>query len=203
MLQPNTDKNTSYQHLNETHTPDTIALRVSTWDVFCSCVFLGVFSPKRRPAAVIGPGSAHRVYERAGGAGRKPNHQPCTDQLHHLPPGSARYGWSVSLQQHHWCICPFMQGHIHKFDALCYVPVLMPDIIIYLFKTFMLLSRYSACDDSSREILHSSYNCTSTLASIIHHHSSSPGEPLVLQVSSFFYISVAIVPHFLSNALCD
>ncbi|XP_044031927.1 protein CIP2A isoform X1 [Siniperca chuatsi] len=38
-----------------------------------------------------------------------------------------------------------------------------------------------ACDDDSREILHSSYNLTSTLASIIHYHSATPGEPLVLQ----------------------
>uniref|UniRef100_A0A7N6F7U6 CIP2A N-terminal domain-containing protein n=1 Tax=Anabas testudineus TaxID=64144 RepID=A0A7N6F7U6_ANATE len=39
----------------------------------------------------------------------------------------------------------------------------------------------SACDDDSREILHSSYNLTSTLASVIHHHSATPAEPLVLQ----------------------
>ncbi|XP_028288114.1 protein CIP2A [Parambassis ranga] len=38
-----------------------------------------------------------------------------------------------------------------------------------------------ACDDQSREILHSSYNLTSTLAAVIHCHSSTPGEPLVLQ----------------------
>ncbi|XP_070783923.1 protein CIP2A [Enoplosus armatus] len=38
-----------------------------------------------------------------------------------------------------------------------------------------------ACDDDSREILHSSYNLTSTLASVIHCHSATPGEPLVLQ----------------------
>ncbi|MEQ2188919.1 hypothetical protein GOODEAATRI_019905, partial [Goodea atripinnis] len=37
-------------------------------------------------------------------------------------------------------------------------------------------------DDASREILHSSYNLTSTLAAVIHCHSSTPGEPLVLQV---------------------
>ncbi|MEQ2201053.1 hypothetical protein XENOCAPTIV_006802, partial [Xenoophorus captivus] len=36
-------------------------------------------------------------------------------------------------------------------------------------------------DDASREILHSSYNLTSTLAAVIHCHSSTPGEPLVLQ----------------------
>ncbi|KAM7369607.1 hypothetical protein PAMP_010917 [Pampus punctatissimus] len=39
-----------------------------------------------------------------------------------------------------------------------------------------------ACDDDSREMLHSSYNLTSTLASVIHCHSATPGEPLVLQV---------------------
>ncbi|XP_053198146.1 protein CIP2A [Scomber japonicus] len=38
-----------------------------------------------------------------------------------------------------------------------------------------------ACDDDSREILHSSYNLTSTLASVVHCHSATPGEPLVLQ----------------------
>ncbi|KAM6900093.1 protein CIP2A [Xenentodon cancila] len=38
-----------------------------------------------------------------------------------------------------------------------------------------------ACDHPSREILHSSYNLTSTLAAIIHCHSGAPGEPLVLQ----------------------
>uniref|UniRef100_A0A8C4EVY7 CIP2A N-terminal domain-containing protein n=1 Tax=Dicentrarchus labrax TaxID=13489 RepID=A0A8C4EVY7_DICLA len=40
-----------------------------------------------------------------------------------------------------------------------------------------------ACDDNSREILHGSFNVTSTLASIIHCHNATPGEPLVLQVS--------------------
>ncbi|TDG97584.1 hypothetical protein EPR50_G00227210 [Perca flavescens] len=38
-----------------------------------------------------------------------------------------------------------------------------------------------ACDDDSREILNSSYNLTSTLASVIHCHSATAGEPLVLQ----------------------
>ncbi|XP_039908391.1 protein CIP2A isoform X2 [Simochromis diagramma] len=38
-----------------------------------------------------------------------------------------------------------------------------------------------ACDDQSREILHSSYNLTSTLAAVIHCHSNTPGEALVLQ----------------------
>ncbi|XP_038133592.1 protein CIP2A homolog isoform X2 [Cyprinodon tularosa] len=36
-------------------------------------------------------------------------------------------------------------------------------------------------DDASREILHKGYNLTSTLAAVIHCHSSTPGEPLVLQ----------------------
>uniref|UniRef100_A0A3Q1GR76 Protein CIP2A homolog n=1 Tax=Acanthochromis polyacanthus TaxID=80966 RepID=A0A3Q1GR76_9TELE len=40
-----------------------------------------------------------------------------------------------------------------------------------------------ASDDHSREILHSSYNLTSTLAAVIHCHSATPGEALVLQVS--------------------
>nr|XP_020474522.1 protein CIP2A [Monopterus albus]XP_020474523.1 protein CIP2A [Monopterus albus]XP_020474524.1 protein CIP2A [Monopterus albus] len=38
-----------------------------------------------------------------------------------------------------------------------------------------------ASDDDSREMLHSSYNFTSALASVIHCHSATPGEPLVLQ----------------------
>lgn len=55
-------------------------------------------------------------------------------------------------------------------------------------KVFLSLS--SACDDASWEILHSSYNLTSTLASVIHHHSATPGEPLVLQVSQSLLVSV-------------
>ncbi|XP_013883212.1 protein CIP2A homolog, partial [Austrofundulus limnaeus] len=43
----------------------------------------------------------------------------------------------------------------------------------------LILSK--ASDDGGREILHSSYNLTSTLASVVHCHSSTPGEPLVLQ----------------------
>ncbi|XP_011486924.1 protein CIP2A [Oryzias latipes] len=38
-----------------------------------------------------------------------------------------------------------------------------------------------ASDNSTRELLHSSYNLTSTLAAVIHCYSSTPGEPLVLQ----------------------
>ncbi|CAJ1081735.1 protein CIP2A [Xyrichtys novacula] len=38
-----------------------------------------------------------------------------------------------------------------------------------------------AYDDAGWEILHNSYNLTSVLASVIHCHSASPGEPLVLQ----------------------
>lgn len=38
-----------------------------------------------------------------------------------------------------------------------------------------------ASDCDSRELLHSSYSLTSTLASIIHSHSATPAEPLVLQ----------------------
>ncbi|XP_010752908.3 protein CIP2A [Larimichthys crocea] len=38
-----------------------------------------------------------------------------------------------------------------------------------------------ACGDDSREILHSSYNLTSILASVIHYHRATPEEPLVLQ----------------------
>ncbi|KAM9337139.1 protein CIP2A [Symphorus nematophorus] len=52
-------------------------------------------------------------------------------------------------------------------------PALMSSIISLLTQL--------ACDDNSREILHSSYNLTSTLSSVIHRHSATPGEPLVLQ----------------------
>ncbi|KAG7525013.1 CIP2A [Solea senegalensis] len=38
-----------------------------------------------------------------------------------------------------------------------------------------------ASDDDSCEVLHSSYNLTSTLASVVHCHSATPGEPVVLQ----------------------
>uniref|UniRef100_A0A3P8UNK5 Cellular inhibitor of PP2A n=1 Tax=Cynoglossus semilaevis TaxID=244447 RepID=A0A3P8UNK5_CYNSE len=38
-----------------------------------------------------------------------------------------------------------------------------------------------ACDNDSRGILHSSYNLTSTLASVIHCHNATPENPLVLQ----------------------
>lgn len=56
------------------------------------CVwFLGVLSPQMWPAAVLGSGSAHRVYEWSGGAGRKPSNQSHPDQHHHLPTGSTRY----------------------------------------------------------------------------------------------------------------
>lgn len=48
---------------------------------------------------------------------------------------------------------------------------------------FQLCFFTSACDDDSRETLHSSYNLTSTLASVIHCHRATPREPLVLQVS--------------------
>lgn len=41
---------------------------------------------------------------------------------------------------------------------------------------------HSACDDESREMLHSSFNLTGILASVIHQYSATPGEPLVLQV---------------------
>lgn len=53
--------------------------------------FLGVLCPKMWPAAVLGSGSAHRVFEWSGGAGRKPSNQSHPDQHHHLPTGSTRY----------------------------------------------------------------------------------------------------------------
>ncbi|KAF3703849.1 Protein CIP2A -like protein [Channa argus] len=50
-----------------------------------------------------------------------------------------------------------------------------------LTSSIISLLAHLACDDDSRQMLHSSYNITSTLASVIHHHSVTPGEPLVLQ----------------------
>ncbi|KAM6977695.1 LOW QUALITY PROTEIN: protein CIP2A [Aplochiton taeniatus] len=47
--------------------------------------------------------------------------------------------------------------------------------------TIISLLAQLACDDETREVLHSSYNLTATLASIIHWQSATPGEPLVLQ----------------------
>ncbi|CAL8294977.1 unnamed protein product [Lota lota] len=50
-----------------------------------------------------------------------------------------------------------------------------------LIGTIVALLAQLARDEHSREMLHSSYNLTSTLASVIHQHSATPGEPLVLQ----------------------
>ncbi|KAM9713039.1 LOW QUALITY PROTEIN: protein CIP2A [Menidia menidia] len=44
-----------------------------------------------------------------------------------------------------------------------------------------LLAQLVSCDESSRELLHSSYNLTSSLAALVHCHSATPGAPLVLQ----------------------
>ncbi|XP_026220160.1 protein CIP2A [Anabas testudineus] len=56
-----------------------------------------------------------------------------------------------------------------------------PNTSLALTSSIISLLAQLACDDDSREILHSSYNLTSTLASVIHHHSATPAEPLVLQ----------------------
>uniref|UniRef100_A0A3Q3WHD5 CIP2A N-terminal domain-containing protein n=1 Tax=Mola mola TaxID=94237 RepID=A0A3Q3WHD5_MOLML len=56
-----------------------------------------------------------------------------------------------------------------------------PNTSLTLMSSIVSLLSQLACDDASREILHSSYNLTSTLASVIHHHSATPAEPLVLQ----------------------
>ncbi|XP_041817528.1 protein CIP2A [Chelmon rostratus] len=56
-----------------------------------------------------------------------------------------------------------------------------PNTSLTLTSSIISLLAQLACDDNSREILHSSYNLTSTLASVIHCHSATPGEPLVLQ----------------------
>nr|XP_046226695.1 protein CIP2A isoform X2 [Scatophagus argus] len=56
-----------------------------------------------------------------------------------------------------------------------------PNTSLNLTSSIISLLAQLACDNESREILHSSYNLTSTLASVIHCHSATPGEPLVLQ----------------------
>ncbi|XP_064188777.1 protein CIP2A isoform X3 [Anguilla rostrata] len=47
-----------------------------------------------------------------------------------------------------------------------------------------LLAQLAAADDESREALHSRYNLTGTLASVIHCNSATPREPVVLQCLS-------------------
>ncbi|XP_030205145.1 protein CIP2A isoform X1 [Gadus morhua] len=56
-----------------------------------------------------------------------------------------------------------------------------PNSCPVLVGTIVALLAQLAHDEDSREMLHSSYNLTSTLASVIHQHSATPGEPLVLQ----------------------
>ncbi|KAF7650719.1 hypothetical protein LDENG_00121420 [Lucifuga dentata] len=56
-----------------------------------------------------------------------------------------------------------------------------PNTSLALTGSIISLLAQLACDDDSRKSLHSSYNLTSTLASIVHCHSAAPGEPLVLQ----------------------
>ncbi|XP_068998289.1 protein CIP2A [Embiotoca jacksoni] len=56
-----------------------------------------------------------------------------------------------------------------------------PNTDLALTSSIISLLAQLACDDNSREILHSSYNLTSTLASVVHRHGTAPGEPLVLQ----------------------
>ncbi|XP_030253957.1 protein CIP2A [Sparus aurata] len=56
-----------------------------------------------------------------------------------------------------------------------------PNTSLTLTSSIISLLAQLACDDDSRETLHSSYNLTSTLASVIHCHRATPREPLVLQ----------------------
>uniref|UniRef100_A0A673CF04 Cell proliferation regulating inhibitor of protein phosphatase 2A n=1 Tax=Sphaeramia orbicularis TaxID=375764 RepID=A0A673CF04_9TELE len=56
-----------------------------------------------------------------------------------------------------------------------------PNTIPTLTSSIISLLAQLASDDDTREMLHSSYNLTSTLASVIHCHGATPGEPLVLQ----------------------
>lgn len=70
-------------------------------------------------------------------------------------------------------------GRVSPF-AQC---VLVPPLITVSVSPITYVSLTSAGDDDGRKMLHSSYNLTSTLASVIHCHSATPGEPLVLQVS--------------------
>ncbi|XP_029002829.1 protein CIP2A [Betta splendens] len=56
-----------------------------------------------------------------------------------------------------------------------------PNTSTALTSSIISLLAHLACDDDSREMLHSSFNLTSTLAFVIHQYSATPGEPLVLQ----------------------
>ena len=56
-------------------------------------------------------------------------------------------------------------------------------------------------------MLHSSYNLTSTLASVIHQHSATPGKPLVLQVGQYLqahiqYKHIYGLPTVIKDLLC-
>lgn len=129
---------------------------------FWAAVFVsGAFRPEMWRPAVLGSVFTHRVCKWAGGAGRKPEHQSGPDQRHHLPAGPA--GWVLPH--------PGRVGSVRVWFLLS-------------FCIAAFYSPLSGSDDASREVLHSSYNLTSTLAAVIHHHGNTPGDPLVLQVET-------------------
>uniref|UniRef100_A0A8C7CJ87 Cellular inhibitor of PP2A n=1 Tax=Oncorhynchus kisutch TaxID=8019 RepID=A0A8C7CJ87_ONCKI len=81
------------------------------------------------------------------------------------------------------CVRLLSSGQVLPSECVCGLVELAgdPNTSPALTGTIISLLAQLVCDDESRDVLQSSYNLTSTLASIIHCHSSTPKEPLVLQ----------------------
>ncbi|CDQ96898.1 unnamed protein product [Oncorhynchus mykiss] len=81
------------------------------------------------------------------------------------------------------CVRLLSSGQVLPSECVCGLVELAgdPNTSPALTGTIISLLAQLVCDDESRDVLQSSYNLTSTLASIIHCHSSTPREPLVLQ----------------------
>ncbi|KAK6299593.1 hypothetical protein J4Q44_G00296260 [Coregonus suidteri] len=81
------------------------------------------------------------------------------------------------------CVRLLSSGQVLPSECVCGLVELAgdPNTSPILTGTIISLLAQLACDDESRDVLQSSYNLTSTLASIIHCHSTTPREPLVLQ----------------------
>ncbi|XP_061777336.1 protein CIP2A [Nerophis ophidion] len=74
-------------------------------------------------------------------------------------------------------------GHLLPMECVCGLVELTgnPNTCPALASAIISLLAQLACDDDSRGMLHSSFNLTNTMASVIHRHSATPGDPLVLQ----------------------
>ncbi|XP_055784362.1 protein CIP2A isoform X3 [Salvelinus fontinalis] len=81
------------------------------------------------------------------------------------------------------CVRLLSSGQVLPSECVCGLVELAgdPNTSPALTGTIISLLAQLVCDDESRDVLQSSYNLTSTLASIIHCHSATPREPLVLQ----------------------